>query len=654
MIKALSIGVGLASGLLAFNAQGAAFGDYAWATTEKLINEFPGRYRGQANFDLAADWMQQRMTVAGSGYQASRQDFSWVNRGVTYSSQNVVVEAAGSTGKTLIVGAHFDTATGRPTLQGLDDNASGAGVLTEIAYALAGVGLEDGVTFLGFGAEEEGLRGSKAFVSALSAEQRAALTGMINIDSLITGDKMYAHAGTDAVANPALASLREQVLAIAERLNIDLHTNPGLNSHYPEGTGCCSDGDSFLGLDIPVVYFESTNWDLGDLDGYTQTDNPAIAGGSTWHTANKDNETYLTNAFGTERVGERLSAYSQMITHLVLEATHTDQRYAALSGANALGAVQNSLMHQQKSLEQLADRHLLSLRYQSREVGSVDGGVYAQAQRSPKGGFDGALGQKAEQMDVQLYGNWQASNWLNLGAGLSFSRAQDSLEHAGKIDSDTWQINLLALLSDGGPLWATARAHVGKVDLDIDRTVNITNGAGISLLNHSLKGSTDADVAGASFKAGYELNLADWKTGPVAGLSYQHISLDGYKEPAPQRTALAFADQTLDSVQLSLGWQINGNLVLSPNLSLLPYAQVDWVEELGNGASDSFALQSLADQSVRRVANAFVDDQHFGRARIGSQLRFGEHLGVYAEANQRFKHADGSQAQFTLGVNYAF
>ena len=55
-------------------------------------------------------------------------------------------------------------------------------------------------------------------------------------------------------------------------------------------------------MNIPILYIEATNWELGDLDGYTQTDNPAIPGGSTWHDPKEDNEAVLTNAFGQERI----------------------------------------------------------------------------------------------------------------------------------------------------------------------------------------------------------------------------------------------------------------------------------------------------------------------------------------------------------------
>ncbi|MCE7766624.1 M28 family peptidase, partial [Pseudomonas putida] len=90
--------------------------------------------------------------------------------------------------------------------------------LTEIARNLGGVALENGLEVVGFGAEEEGLRGSRAYVASLSDSQRANLLGMINLDSLITGDKMYAHAASNSVANPALGAYRDQLLRIAQEM----------------------------------------------------------------------------------------------------------------------------------------------------------------------------------------------------------------------------------------------------------------------------------------------------------------------------------------------------------------------------------------------------------------------------------------------------
>ena len=222
VIKPLVLAISVVGSLLSAQTQAYDYGQHANTTLEKLINDYPGRYRGTANFAGAADWMQSQM---GSAYSLSRQNFTWNNG--TRASQNVVAYAAGTKAQYVVIGAHFDTYFGRPTLQGLDDNGSGASVLTEVAKNLGGLQLENGLQVVAFGAEEEGLRGSKAFVDSLSASQRANMLAMINLDSLITGDMMYAHAGQNSTANPALASLREHTFQIARELNIPLFTKIG-------------------------------------------------------------------------------------------------------------------------------------------------------------------------------------------------------------------------------------------------------------------------------------------------------------------------------------------------------------------------------------------------------------------------------------------
>nr|WP_083640021.1 autotransporter domain-containing protein [Pseudomonas sp. PA15(2017)] len=642
--------MGLAGTLLPSLATAYQYGEYAGATVDRLINDYPGRYRGTSSFAGASDWMQQRM--AATGYDSYRQDFTWAgNR----SSQNLIVEAGGISGNNLVVGAHFDTFFGRPALQGLDDNASGAGVLTEIARNLAGLSFEDGVTFIGFGAEEEGLRGSRAYVAALDTEARARLTGMINIDSLITGDRMYAHAGSDSVAAQELTALREHSLRIAKELGIDLSTNPGLNPGYPAGTGCCSDAESFEGLNIPVLFVEATNWDIGDLDGYQQTTNPAIPGGATWHDPALDNQTVLVDALGAERIAQRLRDYSRLLTRLVLEATNTDLRYAAQSGGAMLGTLEDSLLRQQQTHQRLLERRWQALRATPREVGSVDGAVGVEGEWQPSGGFDGPLQQRSRQATAYLFGDAQLGEILNIGAGLSFIRGKDDLQHGGKVQSDTWQAGLHALLGNAGPLWLNANLSAGRTRFDMTRSVFIQgNAGGPVLLDQRLSGDTDATFWGARLLGGHDLLFGDWRTGPQVGLDYRRYKLDGFSERSTQRTALRFADERFDSLELSLGWQVRGHITLDRAMRLQPYASLTWIEELGDGMNEDFMVTSLADGSTRRVTNGRQNDKHFARARLGTQLTISEAFAVYAEANARLQHDNGDQAGYSLGMQYQF
>lgn len=633
--------------MLSSGASAYEYGEYAGQTLDRLINDYPGRYRGTASFEGATALMQAQL---GFGYQTRRQDFTWAgNR----SSQNVIASAAGQNSTYVVLGAHYDTYFGRPTLQGLDDNASGAAVLTEIARNLGGVALENGLEVVGFGAEEEGLRGSRAYVASLSDSQRANLLGMINLDSLITGDKMYAHAASNSVANPALGAYRDQLLRIAQELDIPLFTNPGLNPEYPAGTGCCSDGESFNGLNVPVLFIEATNWELGELDGYEQTDNPAIPGGSTWHDPAEDNQQVLTNAFGQQRIDQRLSDFSRLLTRLVLELTNADLLASTASGGAMARQMEDQLQRQHQALTRLHDRRWLSLLDATRAVGSFDGEVGVEGEVSPDSGFDAPGNPESKRVGVYGVGDYRLNDALTVGASLSFQRSRDSLDHGGRIEGDAWQAGLFALLNDGGPQWLAGELSAGHTRFDTKRSVYIQANNGPVLLDQRLSGDTSAWFWGARLDGGYDFSFGALKTGPVAGLDYMHYRIDDFHEDEALRTALGYEKQSYDALEASLGWRLHGSVGLGANMALQPYASVRWVRELADGRLDEIDLTSNADGRVR-IADMGSVDKDFGRAQVGAQLMFTEQLGVFAEVNSRFAHSEGNQAGYSLGVQWQF
>lgn len=230
-----------------------------------------------------------------AGYLATLQPFSYVRRNVTYNSQNVVAyrpaDLKRSTPRPLvIVGAHYDAVTAG---QGADDNASGVGVLLEVAQRLKHYKIDYDIAFVAFGAEEVGLRGSTAFVSQMDQADIDRDIVMVNFDSLIFGDKLYIHAGSNMktwARDAMLRLIRLRKLPIGIQPGLYLvenpdETDPGYAAGFtPDGF---SDYTAFNQAGIPVVAFESTNWEIGDLDGYEQT----VEYGSWWHTPNDTLET---------------------------------------------------------------------------------------------------------------------------------------------------------------------------------------------------------------------------------------------------------------------------------------------------------------------------------------------------------------------------
>lgn len=293
----------LSSAVLAASSATAAtftYGETAVETINYLSTNLKGRSIGTAAEAQTVDYLVQQLK--GFGYTPELQPFTYEFDNETFTSYNIVVERTGTSGKQMLFGAHYDNAPSnirpfldRTNLEGTNDNASGVGVLLELAQRLE-PDTTHTVKFVFFGAEEIGLVGSAFYADSLSPEEIDNTLLMANLDSLIVGDKMYFNAGRGATENPSWFKYRDLALEIAAENGIAAESNPGFNEFYPKGTGCCSDLESF-DLIMPVLAAEATNWDIGEKDGYTQTSNPLVPGGATWHDPATDNLAFINEVF---------------------------------------------------------------------------------------------------------------------------------------------------------------------------------------------------------------------------------------------------------------------------------------------------------------------------------------------------------------------
>ena len=298
-----------------------AFGARAYTYIDQLtrITNPDGSYTGLLRQAATESEVVAAEKIAGwfgdAGYVPAMQPFTFVRRGVTYNSHNVVafrpadLRRKAQPRPLVIVGAHYDASTAG---QGADDNASGVGVMLEVAERLAHFKIDYDVVFVAFGAEEVGLRGSAAFVGRMTAAGVGRSIAMINFDSLIFGDKLYIHAGSNLktwARDAMLRLIRLRKLPIEMQPGLFLianpdETDPGYAAGFtPDGF---SDYTAFNQAGIPVVAFESTNWEIGDLDGYEQTEEY----GSFWHTPNDTLE--AIEAAYPDRPMVRLRAFTRL------------------------------------------------------------------------------------------------------------------------------------------------------------------------------------------------------------------------------------------------------------------------------------------------------------------------------------------------------
>lgn len=295
----------------------AEYGDNAYAFMKQLQSNYPYRQVNSSNGMLsgAEEWLKSQIVTMGYEYMA--QPFTMTSAdGVTPCyGENLIFSKQGASDRVIVVGAHYDCVE---QTFGTDDNASGVGVLLELASIYSTKESPYTIRFVLFSAEEPGCLGSQYYVDNLSQEERDRIACMINIDTIAAGDNMYLYGGTvDDSGSIVQDWAVYQAQSAADLLGIDMSFHPDVNDSFPTPTkATASDQMPFANVGIPYIYCEASNWNGEPYTNFYQTSNSAVDGGTIMHKAEYDNLTFIENTFGT-RAYEHLQAYAKLLDYLL-------------------------------------------------------------------------------------------------------------------------------------------------------------------------------------------------------------------------------------------------------------------------------------------------------------------------------------------------
>ncbi len=164
-------------------------------------------------------------------------------------SHNVVAVLKGTSPRRLVLGGHVDSKSPSP---GANDNASGVGVLLELARVLRHKRVRPTVVFVFFGAEEvsgpspdQHHYGSRDFVRRLSGAGRREIAGMVSVDMVGRGRRLVAR------------SMGRGPLTLVERLRAFARSK-GVTMGFLKDLGRTgwSDHEAFELAGIPVAWIE--------------------------------------------------------------------------------------------------------------------------------------------------------------------------------------------------------------------------------------------------------------------------------------------------------------------------------------------------------------------------------------------------------------
>ncbi|MFC8538390.1 M28 family peptidase [Streptomyces sp. NPDC057249] len=143
------------------------------------------RRAGSSGYNASLSYVKGKLQAAG--YTVTEQTCATC----TYTGKNLIADwPGGPADSTVMFGAHLDGVSAGP---GINDNGSGSATLLENALALAQQNptMTKHVRFAWWNGEEQGLQGSKYYVSQLSSAQRSAITAYYNFDMVASVNGGY-------------------------------------------------------------------------------------------------------------------------------------------------------------------------------------------------------------------------------------------------------------------------------------------------------------------------------------------------------------------------------------------------------------------------------------------------------------------------------
>ena len=233
-------------------------------TTMTQLSDFQNRYYASSTGRTAAEWLRNTwMSLAAGRNDVSSELFSCA----TCSTQpSVILTIRGNEipNEVVVLGAHLDSINGSAggnasqRAPGADDDASGIATLTEtLRIALAGGWRpKRTVKFMGYAAEEVGLRGSNAIAQAYRAS-RVNVVGVFQLDmtNYKTGSGVDMRLVTD-YSNPHLQTFLTGLF--------DTYLAPKGFTRGTDTCGyACSDHASWTAAGYPAGYF----FEAGAPDG---------------------------------------------------------------------------------------------------------------------------------------------------------------------------------------------------------------------------------------------------------------------------------------------------------------------------------------------------------------------------------------------------
>jgi outer membrane lipase/esterase len=256
-------------------------------------------------------------------------------------------------------------------------------------------------------------------------------------------------------------------------------------------------------------------------------------------------------------------------------------------------------------------------------------------------------------------------NWL-VGVAFSGGTTRQTFSLGGDFKLSEFAISGYAAYLNG-PFWANAIVSAGGLNYDTNRQVPI----GVAVLPNTsnTKGSNTSLMLETGYNFVSPLGIAAGPAmpvkaprvaplyvthGPVVGITWQRVRVDGFTETDPFAavggfTALSFLGQARNSAVSELGYQANIDLGIWK-----PFGKLVWNHELAN--TDRFVTAFLTTSAFAPGFSlpGVIFGKDWGTAMLGTTLKLARNVTGYAAFNSQFAEHNVSVYGAQVGINVAF
>jgi outer membrane autotransporter protein len=186
-----------------------------------------------------------------------------------------------------------------------------------------------------------------------------------------------------------------------------------------------------------------------------------------------------------------------------------------------------------------------------------------------------------------------------------------------------------------GPFYLAATAEYAKFSNETARLLDW-------VVEERAKGSFTSDEASARLEAGWRRSFAGVHVTPFAGIEISQLRSEGFTEESQGILGLTFGSVSVNSLQSSLGIQLESRMAFVNGQALTPFARIAWGHEFNPDRSirSFLTLSPLASFSPDGASAA----SDFAKLHAGVKLDITKGLGLFAVFDGEFSDRGQSYA----------